>query len=64
MFRVLVLVRLGFVGGEVLVVGEVVVDGVEGDNEVFGVIDFFEGGDDIGFRVDVLDEVFVRGGVV
>jgi hypothetical protein len=62
--RVLVLVRPGLVGGEVLAVGEAVVDGVEGDNEVFGVIDFLEGGDDTGLRADVPDEVLVRGGVV
>lgn len=56
---VLVLMGPGLVDLDVFAVGERGVDGVEGDNKVFGVVDALEGLDDAGFLADGPGEGFM-----
>lgn len=53
-----------WVGGGEDVLGKTEVDGIERDDEVFGVVDFLEGSDDAGFSSDGPGEIFVGYGVL
>lgn len=62
--RVLVLVRPGLVGWEIGAVREAEVDGVEGDDQVFVVVDLLEGGHDRRLGAHFPHEVLVCDSVV
>lgn len=61
---ILVLMRPWLVGRQILASSEAEVDSVEGDDQIFGVEDGFEDGQNTRFSADLPGEIFMGYGVV